>query len=106
MYCSDGFCELTGFVRTEVMQKTCTCRFLHGAETSERVRQQVDKALEGQQEYQGEVCFYMKNGEHSVNTWWPAIQPNLSNQIYIFNVFLEQWTEDATSSLLHNKKKE
>lgn len=46
------------------MQKTCTCRFLHGAETSENVIQQVDKALEGQQEYQGEVCFYRKNGEN------------------------------------------
>lgn len=63
VYCSDGFCELTGFVRTEVMQKTCTCSFLHGAETNESVIQQVDKALEGQQEYQGEVCFYRKNGE-------------------------------------------
>ncbi|XP_046894136.1 potassium voltage-gated channel subfamily H member 4a [Hypomesus transpacificus] len=62
VYCSDGFCKLTGFVRTELMQKTCTCRFLQGAETSERVTQQVDKALEGQQEYQGEVCFYRKNG--------------------------------------------
>ncbi|KAM9843947.1 potassium voltage-gated channel subfamily H member 4a [Aulostomus maculatus] len=62
VYCSDGFCELTGFARTEVMQKTCTCSFLHGAETSESVIQQVDKALEGQQEYQGEVCFYKKNG--------------------------------------------
>ncbi|KAI3359550.1 hypothetical protein L3Q82_013947 [Scortum barcoo] len=66
VYCSDGFCELTGFVRTEVMQKTCTCSFLHGAETSESVIQQVDKALEGQQEYQGEVCFYRKNG----NPFW------------------------------------
>ncbi|KAK5855944.1 hypothetical protein PBY51_007573 [Eleginops maclovinus] len=66
VYCSDGFCELTGFVRTEVMQKTCTCRFLHGAETNESVIQQVDKALEGQQEYQGEVCFYRKNG----NQFW------------------------------------
>lgn len=63
VYCSDGFCELTGFARTEVMQKTCTCSFLHGADTSESVIQQVDKALEGQQEYQGEVCFYRKNGE-------------------------------------------
>lgn len=44
------------------MQKTCTCSFLHGAETSESVIQQVDKALEGQQEYHGEVCFYRKNG--------------------------------------------
>ncbi|KAM4598219.1 potassium voltage-gated channel subfamily H member 4a [Polymixia lowei] len=62
VYCSDGFCELTGFVRTEVMQKTCTCCFLHGAETSERVSQQVEKALQSQQEYQGEVHFYRKNG--------------------------------------------
>ncbi|XP_022064734.1 potassium voltage-gated channel subfamily H member 4a [Acanthochromis polyacanthus] len=66
VYCSDGFCELTGFVRTEVMQKTCTCSFLHGAETGDSVVQQVDKALEGQQEYQGEVCFYRKNG----NPFW------------------------------------
>uniref|UniRef100_A0A3B4UXB2 Voltage-gated delayed rectifier potassium channel KCNH4 n=1 Tax=Seriola dumerili TaxID=41447 RepID=A0A3B4UXB2_SERDU len=66
VYCSDGFCELTGFVRTEVMQKTCTCSFLHGAETHDSVTQQVDKALEGQQEYQGEVCFYRKNG----NAFW------------------------------------
>ncbi|XP_067334083.1 potassium voltage-gated channel subfamily H member 4a isoform X2 [Channa argus] len=66
VYCSDGFCELTGFFRTEVMQKTCTCSFLHGAETNESVIQQVDKALEGQQEFQGEVCFYRKNG----NPFW------------------------------------
>nr|XP_046272540.1 potassium voltage-gated channel subfamily H member 4a [Scatophagus argus] len=66
VYCSDGFCELTGFVRNEVMQKTCTCSFLHGAETNETVIQEVDKALEGQQEYQGEVCFYRKNG----NVFW------------------------------------
>ncbi|KAF7668745.1 hypothetical protein LDENG_00290890 [Lucifuga dentata] len=66
VYCSDGFCELTGFVRTEVMQKTCTCSFLHRTETSDSVMQQVSKALEGQQEYQGEVCFYRKNG----NPFW------------------------------------
>uniref|UniRef100_A0A3B3TRV3 Voltage-gated delayed rectifier potassium channel KCNH4 n=1 Tax=Poecilia latipinna TaxID=48699 RepID=A0A3B3TRV3_9TELE len=66
VYCSDGFCELTGFVRTEVMQKTCTCTFLHGAETSDGVMEQVHKALESQQEYQGEICFYRKNG----NQFW------------------------------------
>ncbi|MBN3313811.1 KCNH4 protein, partial [Atractosteus spatula] len=62
VYCSDGFCELTGFARTEVMQKTCSCRFLHGAETSEHVSQQMEKALESRQEYQVEVRFYKKNG--------------------------------------------
>ncbi|KAK7939919.1 hypothetical protein WMY93_003245 [Mugilogobius chulae] len=66
VYCSDGFCELTGFVRTEVMQKTCSCSFLHGAETSDSVVQQVHKALDGQHEYQAHVCFYKKNG----NPFW------------------------------------
>ncbi|XP_016109727.1 potassium voltage-gated channel subfamily H member 8-like [Sinocyclocheilus grahami] len=62
VYCSDGFCELTGFARTEVMKKTCTCQFLHGQETSERVTQQVEKTLEGQREFQTEVRYYRKNG--------------------------------------------
>ncbi|XP_057682627.1 potassium voltage-gated channel subfamily H member 4-like isoform X2 [Corythoichthys intestinalis] len=62
VYCSDGFCELTGFTRTEVMQKNCSCRFLYGADTSERVAQQMEKALEGREEYQAQVHFYRKNG--------------------------------------------
>ncbi|KAL4617704.1 potassium voltage-gated channel subfamily H member 4-like [Arapaima gigas] len=62
VYCSDGFCELTGFARTEVMQKNCSCRFLYGPETSEHVAQQMEKALEGRREYQAEVLFYKKNG--------------------------------------------
>ncbi|XP_036937621.1 potassium voltage-gated channel subfamily H member 4 isoform X3 [Acanthopagrus latus] len=62
VYCSDGFCELTGFTRTEVMQKNCSCRFLYGADTSEHVAQQMEKALESRDEYQGEVHFYKKNG--------------------------------------------
>lgn len=67
VYCSDGFCELTGCARTEVMKKTCTCQFLHGQETSERVTQQVEKTLEGQREFQTEVRYYRKNGnDHSL----------------------------------------
>ncbi|XP_070707590.1 voltage-gated delayed rectifier potassium channel KCNH4 [Pempheris klunzingeri] len=62
VYCSDGFCELTGFTRTEVMQKNCSCRFLYGADTCEHVAQQMEKALEGREEYQAEVHFYKKNG--------------------------------------------
>ncbi|KAM6964745.1 voltage-gated delayed rectifier potassium channel KCNH4-like isoform 2-T2 [Tautogolabrus adspersus] len=62
VYCSDGFCELTGFTRTEVMQKNCSCRFLYGADTSEHIAQQMEKALEGREEYQAEVHFYKKNG--------------------------------------------
>uniref|UniRef100_A0AAV2LD24 Voltage-gated delayed rectifier potassium channel KCNH4 n=1 Tax=Knipowitschia caucasica TaxID=637954 RepID=A0AAV2LD24_KNICA len=62
VYCSDGFCELTGFTRTEVMQKNCSCRFLYGTDTSEHVAHQMEKALEGREEYQAEVHFYKKDG--------------------------------------------
>uniref|UniRef100_A0A3B4ZM70 Potassium voltage-gated channel, subfamily H (eag-related), member 3 n=1 Tax=Stegastes partitus TaxID=144197 RepID=A0A3B4ZM70_9TELE len=36
VYCSDGFCELTGYARAELMQKSCACHFLYGPETSDR----------------------------------------------------------------------
>ncbi|KAJ8344722.1 hypothetical protein SKAU_G00289150 [Synaphobranchus kaupii] len=61
VYCSDGFCELTGFLRSEVMQKNCVCHFLCGPETNEHVAVEMKKALEGRQEYQAEVKFYKKN---------------------------------------------
>ena len=70
MYCSDGFCELTGYGRTEVMQKTCSCRFLYGPETSEPALQRLHKALEGHQEHRAEICFYRKDGKEA----WPALQ--------------------------------
>ncbi|XP_053309344.1 potassium voltage-gated channel subfamily H member 4 [Spea bombifrons] len=61
VYCSDGFCDLTGFGRTEVMQKNCSCRFLYGPETSEAVLQNIERVLDEKQEYQAEVCFYKKD---------------------------------------------
>lgn len=75
VYCSDGFCDLTGFARTEVMQKNCSCRFLCGAETSEPILQSIEKALDSRQEYQTEVCFYKKGGEWHVGLGpWPQLQ--------------------------------
>ncbi|KAK0154188.1 Potassium voltage-gated channel subfamily H member 4 [Merluccius polli] len=72
VYCSDGFCELTGYARTEVMQKNCSCRFLYGGDTSELVAQQMEKALEGREEYQAEVHFYRKNApfKKAKNVLW------------------------------------
>lgn len=70
VYCSDGFCELTGFTRTEVMQKNCSCRFLYGVDTCEHVAQQMMKALEDREEYQAEVHFYKKNGGWHLKATW------------------------------------
>uniref|UniRef100_A0A672SPU9 Potassium voltage-gated channel subfamily H member 8 n=1 Tax=Sinocyclocheilus grahami TaxID=75366 RepID=A0A672SPU9_SINGR len=61
VYCSDGFCELTGFARTEVMQQSCACKFLYGPETSEHIILHVDSALEERSELKEEIMFYKKN---------------------------------------------
>ncbi|XP_076000072.1 potassium voltage-gated channel subfamily H member 4a [Genypterus blacodes] len=103
VYCSDGFCELTSFVRTEVMQKTCTCSFLHGAETNDSVIQQVDKALEGQQEYQGEVCFYRKNG----NPFWCLLDivpiKNEKGDVVLFLLSFKDVSESYGKKHHHNQ---
>ncbi|CAH2224194.1 potassium voltage-gated channel subfamily H member 3 [Pelobates cultripes] len=62
VYCSDGFCELTGFARGEVMQRSCACTFLYGPETGEQVQQRVKEALNDKQELKTELLLYKKNG--------------------------------------------
>ncbi|XP_069068171.1 potassium voltage-gated channel subfamily H member 8 [Pleurodeles waltl] len=62
VYCSDGFCELAGFARTEVMQKSCSCKFLFGAETNEQMTLEIEMSLEDKSEFKGEIMFYKKNG--------------------------------------------
>ncbi|KAM4702040.1 voltage-gated inwardly rectifying potassium channel KCNH3 [Discoglossus pictus] len=62
VYCSDGFCELTGFARAEVMQRTCACTFLYGPDTGEQMKQCVQKALSDKQELKAELLLYRKNG--------------------------------------------
>lgn len=63
VYCSDGFCELTGFARAQIMQKGCACKFLYGPDTKDEHKTQIDKALESKNELKLEVIFYKKNGK-------------------------------------------
>ncbi|XP_048510796.1 potassium voltage-gated channel subfamily H member 8 isoform X2 [Athalia rosae] len=62
VYCSDGFCELTGFARAQIMQKGCACKFLYGPDTKEDEKAMIDKSLESKTELKMEVVFYKKNG--------------------------------------------
>ncbi|XP_077304549.1 voltage-gated delayed rectifier potassium channel KCNH8-like [Lithobates pipiens] len=62
VYCSDGFCDLTGFARAEVMQKSCACKFLYGQETSEQLKVQIQKALDEKREFKTEILLYRKSG--------------------------------------------
>uniref|UniRef100_A0A4W5KCZ6 Voltage-gated delayed rectifier potassium channel KCNH4 n=1 Tax=Hucho hucho TaxID=62062 RepID=A0A4W5KCZ6_9TELE len=60
VYCSDGFCELTGFSRAEVMQKSCACKFLYGPESSETIILSIDDALDERKDFKEEIMFYKK----------------------------------------------
>ncbi|XP_031729279.1 potassium voltage-gated channel subfamily H member 8 [Anarrhichthys ocellatus] len=62
VYCSDGFCELTGYARAELMQKSCACHFLYGTETSDQLTAQIQGALDERKEFKTELVFYKKEG--------------------------------------------
>lgn len=64
VYCSDGFCELTGFSRSELMRRSCGCNFLYGLETNQDDITSIQKAFKAQVELKKEIMFYKKNGEH------------------------------------------
>ncbi|KAK9410677.1 potassium voltage-gated channel subfamily H member 7-like, partial [Crotalus adamanteus] len=61
IYCNDGFCEMTGFSRPDIMQKPCTCDFLHGPETKRHHIAQIAQALLGSEERKVDVTYYRKD---------------------------------------------
>ncbi|XP_071977963.1 voltage-gated inwardly rectifying potassium channel KCNH7 isoform X2 [Engystomops pustulosus] len=62
IYCNDGFCEMTGYSRPDVMQKPCTCDFLHGPETKRHDIAQIAQALLGSEERKVVLTYYHKDG--------------------------------------------
>uniref|UniRef100_A0A3Q0SZX6 Potassium voltage-gated channel subfamily H member 7 n=1 Tax=Amphilophus citrinellus TaxID=61819 RepID=A0A3Q0SZX6_AMPCI len=62
IYCNDGFCEMTGFSRPDIMQKPCTCDFLHGDLTDKEAINQVTQAVLGSEERKVEITYYRKDG--------------------------------------------
>lgn len=54
---------MTGFSRPDVMQKPCTCDFLHGQFTNRHAVAQVAQALLGSEERKVEITYHRKDGE-------------------------------------------
>ena len=63
VYCSDGFCELTGYARAQVMGKSCACKFLYGADSEEQEKTKIDEALDKRQELNTEIFLYRRNSK-------------------------------------------
>lgn len=63
IYCSDGFCRLTGYSRAEVMQRPASCEFLCGPLTSQQSVSALRDALQEGVEKHAEILYYRKDGE-------------------------------------------
>lgn len=63
IFCSDGFCKMTGFTRAEVMQRSSTTEFLHGPMTSQQAVNLIKEALLNGFEKHFEILYYRKDGE-------------------------------------------
>uniref|UniRef100_A0A8C6V9S5 Voltage-gated inwardly rectifying potassium channel KCNH3 n=1 Tax=Naja naja TaxID=35670 RepID=A0A8C6V9S5_NAJNA len=104
VYCSDGFCELTGFSRAEVMQRCCACNFLYGPDTSELVRTQIRKALDERKEFKAELILYRKSGV----PFWCLLDvvpiKNEKGEVALFLVSHKDITETKTRASAENWK--
>ncbi|XP_011366885.1 potassium voltage-gated channel subfamily H member 6 [Pteropus vampyrus] len=61
IYCNDGFCELFGYSRVEVMQQPCTCDFLTGPNTPRSAISRLAQALLGAKECKVDILYYRKD---------------------------------------------
>ncbi|XP_024616727.1 potassium voltage-gated channel subfamily H member 6 isoform X3 [Neophocaena asiaeorientalis asiaeorientalis] len=61
IYCNDGFCELFGYSRVEVMQRPCTCDFLTGPNTPRSAMSRLTQALLGAEECKVDILYYRKD---------------------------------------------
>ncbi|CAH1107560.1 unnamed protein product [Psylliodes chrysocephalus] len=62
IYCSDGFCRLTGYSRADVMQRPASCEFLCGPLTSQQAVSNLREALQDGVEKHAEILYYRKDG--------------------------------------------
>ncbi|CAB1342158.1 unnamed protein product, partial [Coregonus sp. 'balchen'] len=59
---NEGFCQMFGFSRAEIMQQPCTCQFLVGPGTMKTALTQLAQALLGSEERKVEILYYNKEG--------------------------------------------
>ncbi|KAJ8003474.1 hypothetical protein DPEC_G00148690 [Dallia pectoralis] len=105
IYCNDGFCEMTGFSRPDVMQKPCTCDFLHGEFTHRHTIAQVAQALMGSEERKVEITYHRKDGSDFLcNTHIIPVKNEegvVMMFILNFDYVLEEGSSDSLEGLNH-----
>lgn len=63
VYSNEGFCRLTGYKRTELLQKPTNCDFLCGQGTDPVAVEAIGDALRTSDEKKVQLLLYKKNGK-------------------------------------------
>ncbi|XP_054713692.1 potassium voltage-gated channel subfamily H member 2-like [Uloborus diversus] len=93
IYCNDGFCELVGFSRAELMQRPATCEFLHGPLTSAQATAHIRESLDTRVEKQLEIIYYRKDGTKFLCSQVTAPIRNEEGEISMFIMNFEDITD-------------
>ncbi|XP_023660446.2 voltage-gated inwardly rectifying potassium channel KCNH2 isoform X1 [Paramormyrops kingsleyae] len=97
IFCSDGFCALCGYTRSEVMQKPCTCDFLYGPHTKRLAVAQMAQALLGSEERKVEIALYRKDGVCFLCTVDVVPVKNEDGMVIMFILNFEVMSEEKRS---------
>uniref|UniRef100_A0A8C9S9X1 Potassium voltage-gated channel subfamily H member 7 n=1 Tax=Scleropages formosus TaxID=113540 RepID=A0A8C9S9X1_SCLFO len=100
IYCNDGFCDMTGFSRPDVMQKPCTCDFLHGQLTSRHAIAQVAQALLGSEERKVEITYHRKDGSDFLCTTHIIPVKNEEGVVMMFILSFDYVLDELSSDSL------
>lgn len=83
IYCSDGFCKMSGFSRAEVIGRPSVCEFLHGPLTSQLAVQSVKQAFNTYVEKHQQILYYRKDGKSVAS----SLLFSFSDISFSFNTF-------------------
>ena len=63
VYCNEGFTKLSGYSKSELMQKSSTCSFMWGELTDDETKAKVEEAFKKNHAENLEVLIYKKNSK-------------------------------------------
>ncbi|PAA65653.1 hypothetical protein BOX15_Mlig000365g2 [Macrostomum lignano] len=84
IFCNDGFCELVGYTRADIMQRSACMDFLHGPLTSVQSITDLRDALNGRDERQIQILFYKKDGTRFQSNTMVAPVRNESSDVMFY----------------------